>query len=113
MARQDNGELSLDPSAIRHIREGLEFLRIRGHGGVDTLPVRHSKVRVEEVRLSYAGPGAVLGDKVVALDVAGLEVAAVEADRHHAAAWELQAAETLEIGDFHGHGAAVCIRVTP
>ncbi|KAK8079930.1 hypothetical protein PG997_007748 [Apiospora hydei] len=113
MARQDNDELSPDPSAIRHIREGFKFLRIRGHRGVDALPVRHSIVRIEEVRLSYAGPGAVIGDKVLALDVARLEVAAVEADGHHAAVWELQAAETLEIGDIHDHGAAICIGVTP
>ncbi|KAK8042622.1 hypothetical protein PG994_013105 [Apiospora phragmitis] len=70
-------------------------------------------IRIQKVRLPYAGAGTVVGDEVLAGDVARLEVAAVEANRGHAAIWELQAAETLEIGVFHGQGSAVCIRVSP
>ncbi|KAK6852603.1 hypothetical protein PG995_011154 [Apiospora arundinis] len=99
-------------SAIRHIREGPELLRIRGHGGVDTLPVRHGVVGVEEVGLPDAGTGAVFGDEVLALDVAGLEVAAVEADGGHALL-PLHAAPALEVGDFDGHRPTVGVRVSP
>ena len=100
-------------SAIRHVRKGPELLRIRGHGGIDTLPVRHGVVCVEEVGLAHAGAGAVVGDEVLARHVARLKVAAVEADGGHAAVGQLQAAETVEIGNFDGHGPAVGVRVSP